>query len=229
MFQLSSDGRLRAVKRPRSSTEHELGNYDLASSESEASEGTTGNYYPSDLLPSEQHAQATLKAFSVAAGKKLQLSATTNWNSLQCSTQRKYLREIDQVLDACIKTIAPRNYSEAVAAFWSMKRRDALNMFGVDEYFSVIAQSLSEAYENAESREIREMLLGLIARQFNFQLCQEIVPGVTYYRYLQAKKDALLLGTGIVPHPARRTVQRFSEAAVKHFVDYFTSTAIMCE
>lgn len=196
---------------------------------SDTSQGTSCDYYPAEPLSNEQHAQAALKEFAEAAGKKLQLSVTTNWNSLQCSTHRKYLREIEQVLDACISTIAPRNYAEAVTAFWSMKRNDALSIYGVDEHFSIISQSLCEAYENAESREIREMLLGLIARQFNFQLCQEIVPGITYYRYLQAKKDALLLGTGVVPQPAQRIIQRFSEAAVLHFVDFFTSTAIMCE
>ncbi|CAB4033230.1 Hypothetical predicted protein [Paramuricea clavata] len=88
-------------------------------------------------------------------------------------------------------------------------------------------EALAETYQNATSWDTRRQILGIIADLVPFSQIQKFIPGITEYRFKQARLHILKYGHG-VPVPVKRSPRmRLDECQLDHFLSFITSPHVV--
>ena len=84
-------------------------------------------------------------------------------------------------------------------------------------------RGITEAYDNAETSTARRTILSMIAPKVSFSILRLFIPGITHYRFVDARMYGRQVAAGSNFSSGPRVFQRFDEAQVQHFVDFITS------
>ena len=86
-------------------------------------------------------------------------------------------------------------------------------------------EALAETYQNATSWDTRRQVLGIIADLVPFSQIQKFIPGLTEYRFKQARLHILKYGCGV---PVQRSPKmRLDECQLDHFLSFITSPHVV--
>lgn len=87
-------------------------------------------------------------------------------------------------------------------------------------------RGIAEMYDNAESSTARRTVLSIVAPYVNFSTLQVFVPGITHYRFIDARMHhrRISVGQQVIAHS--RVVRRFDEVQIRHFIDFITSNLV---
>ncbi|XP_063412770.1 uncharacterized protein LOC134695447 [Mytilus trossulus] len=90
-----------------------------------------------------------------------------------------------------------------------------------------LLRSLADSYSKAESWQIRRQILSVISVQLNYNETEQLIPGLSEYRYYAAKKHSSKEGCGMPPKNRRDTRNRMDHAKLDSFLDFITSSHVI--
>ncbi|XP_062603058.1 uncharacterized protein LOC134264790 [Saccostrea cucullata] len=136
-------------------------------------------------------------------------------------TKKRYLEKAKQCISVVLETVSP-NEGEIL---WKSiladqeKKEDLEN----DQSLNV----LKEIYSKGETWQFRRQVLSIIVQQMSFEEAQEFIPGLTSWRFYEAKKHAANEGIGVPVKEKSEKRERFSVESLDHFIDFITSTQVV--
>lgn len=135
-------------------------------------------------------------------------------------TKRFHIRKAQQVVDACLREIAP---DDADMLFASLKTTNS-NERSVDD---TLMEALSECYNNSSSWSTRRQILSIMADKVSFRELCRWIPGLTRYRFNIARHHLLLHGRGAVLPSTKNTRMYVKPEKLEHFISFITSSHIV--
>ncbi|CAC5368627.1 unnamed protein product [Mytilus coruscus] len=90
-----------------------------------------------------------------------------------------------------------------------------------------LLKSLADSYSKAESWQIRRQILSVISIQLNYNETEQLIPGLSEYRYYAAKKHSNKEGCGMPRKNREDTRNRMDHAKLDSFMDFITSSHVI--
>ena len=153
---------------------------------------------------------------------------SVEWNKLEQSSRDEYLRRLRRTFESIFQIMSPTDWRNIEEDFYSSTYR--LNPFSlsVDSASVALMRNLVQAYQNCESKEISKMLLAVLAVQLPYSKVIEIIPGLSYYYYRNARIYGLLYGQGTVAPKARCHAHESKDRNDKivHFISFILSSNV---
>ena len=155
----------------------------------------------------------------------------TSWEKASGRTKRYYTRKASQGVAALLQDMTPH---ESGSLFSALCSSDALRRQLSDEEDSdqdnmdvTLMEALDECYQAASRWETRRQILSIMADKVRYKRLLKFIPGLTKYRFTEAKRHCLTYGRGapVLSVRAPRTDVTFSQ--IEHFIAFITSSQIV--
>ena len=155
----------------------------------------------------------------------------TSWEKASGRTKRYYTRKASQGVAALVQDMTPH---ETGPLFRALCSSDALRRQLSDEEDSdqdnmdvTLMEALAECYQAASRWETRRQILSIMADKVRYKTLLKFIPGLTKYRFTEAKRRCLTYGRGAPVQSVRapRTDVTFSQ--IEHFIAFITSSQIV--
>lgn len=155
----------------------------------------------------------------------------TSWEKASGRTKRYYTRKASQGVAALVQDMTPH---ETGPLFRALCSSDALRRQLSDEEDSdqdnmdvTLMEALAECYQAASRWETRRQILSIMADKVRYKTLLKFIPGLTKYRFTEAKRHCLTYGRGAPVQSVRapRTDVTFSQ--IEHFIAFITSSQIV--
>ena len=155
----------------------------------------------------------------------------TSWEKASGRTKRYYTRKASQGVAALVQDMTPH---ETGPLFRALCSSDALRRQLSDEEDSdqdnmdvTLMEALAECYQAASRWETRRQILSIMADKVRYKRLLKFIPGLTKYRFTEAKRHCLTYGRGapVLSVRAPRTDVTFSQ--IEHFIAFITSSQIV--
>ena len=155
----------------------------------------------------------------------------TSWEKTSGRTKRYYTRKASQGVAALVQDMTPH---ETGPLFRALCSSDALRRQLSDEEDSdqdnmdvTLMEALAECYQAASRWETRRQILSIMADKVRYKTLLKFIPGLTKYRFTEAKRRCLTYGRGAPVQSVRapRTDVTFSQ--IEHFIAFITSSQIV--
>ena len=92
---------------------------------------------------------------------------------------------------------------------------------------NTLMEALSECYQAASSWETRRQILSIMADKVRYSRLLQFIPGLTKYRFTEAKHHCFTYGRG-VPVPSERVARTdVSTLQIEHFIMFITSSHVV--
>ncbi|CAC5412447.1 unnamed protein product [Mytilus coruscus] len=88
-------------------------------------------------------------------------------------------------------------------------------------------QILKKIYIQAESWQFQRQVLSIIVQQMSFEGAQKFIPGLTSWRFYEAKRHANIEGPGLPVNVTVEKREKINANSLDHFIDFITSSHIM--
>ena len=146
-------------------------------------------------------------------------------------TKCYYTRKASQGVAALVQDMTPH---ETGPLFRALCSSDALRRQLSDEEDSdqdnmdvTLMEALAECYQAASRWETRRQILSIMADKVRYKRLLKFIPGLTKYRFTEAKRHCLTYGRGapVLSVRAPRTDVTFSQ--IEHFIAFITSSQIV--
>ena len=155
----------------------------------------------------------------------------TSWEKASGRTKRYYTRKASQGVAALVQDMTPH---ETGPLFRALCSSDALHSQRSEEEDSdednmdvTLMEALAECYQAASRWETRRQILSIMADKVRYKTLLKFIPGLTKYRFTEAKRHCLTYGRGapVLSVRAPRTDVTFSQ--IEHFIAFITSSQIV--
>ena len=155
----------------------------------------------------------------------------TSWETTSGRTKRYYTRKASQGVAALVQDMTPH---ETGPLFRALCSSDVLRRQLSDEEDSdqdnmdvTLMEALAECYQAAGRWETRRQILSIMADKVRYKTLLKFIPGLTKYRFTEAKRHCLTYGRGAPVQSVRapRTDVTFSQ--IEHFIAFITSSQIV--
>ena len=155
----------------------------------------------------------------------------TSWEKASGRTKRYYTRKASQGVAALVQDMTPH---ETGPLFRALCSSDALRRQLSDEEDSdqdnmdvTLMEALAECYQAASRWETRRQILSIMADKVRYKTLLKFIPGLTKYRFTEAKRRCLTYGRRAPVQSVRapRTDVTFSQ--IEHFIAFITSSQIV--
>ena len=152
----------------------------------------------------------------------------TSWEKASGRTKRYYTQKAGQAVAAVVQDITTH---ETGPLFCALCSSDALRRqlsSDEDSYEGTIdvtlMEALAECYQAASRWETRRQVLSIMADKVRYKKLLKYIPGLTKYRFTEAKRHCLTYGRGAPVESVRapRTDVAFSQ--IEHFISFITSS-----
>ncbi|XP_071126479.1 uncharacterized protein [Mytilus edulis] len=135
-------------------------------------------------------------------------------------------------ISACIRAIVMTIFEEDVdIILQQLASYDSSNYesstTNTNETDTELLRSLADSYSKAESWQIRRQILSVISVQLNYNETEQLIPGLSEYRYYAAKKHSNKEGCGMPPKNREDTRNRMDHAKLDSFLDFITSSHVI--
>lgn len=147
------------------------------------------------------------------------------WENITKRTRERYLHQTSEIVSSVIGVISPKNATHLWEALQSSNVVN--NILGVRQigHPSEVAylEALAEAYKRASGWDTRRQVLSIMASIASFKAISEFIPGLTQYRFTEAKLHGLQYGRG-APVPETKSPHiRIERQQLDHFLSFITS------
>ncbi|CAC5407621.1 unnamed protein product [Mytilus coruscus] len=88
-------------------------------------------------------------------------------------------------------------------------------------------QILKKIFIQAESWQFQRQVLSIIVQQMSFEGAQKFIPGLTSWRFYEAKRHANIEGPGLPVNVTVEKREKINANSLDHFIDFITSSHIM--
>lgn len=146
-------------------------------------------------------------------------------------TKRYYIRKARQGVAAVVTNIAPNDASQLYQAVHSsnvirkhMSSDDDCEQESED---MVLLQALADCYQAASNWETRRQILSIMADKVRYSTLLKFIPGLTRYRFTEAKRHCMIYGRGAPIQPSRSLRRDYSVSQVHHFITFITGSHIV--
>ena len=152
------------------------------------------------------------------------------WERASERTKRYYTRKAGQGVAAVVKDIAP---NETGPLYRTLCSSDALHKqlssdedseADVDE---TLMEALGECYQAASHWGTRRQILSIMADKVRYSKLLRYIPGLTRYRFTEAKRHCLTNGRGAPVQSERSPRTDVSSSQIEHFITFITSAHIV--
>ncbi|XP_078367668.1 uncharacterized protein LOC144651598 [Oculina patagonica] len=151
----------------------------------------------------------------------VQYTLCVPWDNVHERTKRRYTRKARQSVRKVLKVIAPGQSEKLLAAVGGSIPP------GRTQAEEELLQALAESYFNATHWSTRRQILSIMADKLPLKELQQLIPGLTAYRFNIARQHKLLHGRGtVVPVDTARRM-KVDYAQVDHFLSFITSPHIV--
>ena len=148
------------------------------------------------------------------------------WEELTTRSKNLRIDKATNVIVSALEVIAPSDAAsiwEAIQASQSVEKALGISQPTDRKYL----EALAETYQNATSWNTRRQVLGIIADLVPFSQIQKFIPGITEYRFKQARLHIFKYGRG-APVPVQRSPRmRLDECQLDHFLSFITSPHVI--
>lgn len=155
----------------------------------------------------------------------------TSWDEASRRTKRYYTRKAGQGVAAVVKDVAPY---ETGALFRELCSSDVLRcQLSSDEdsdeetVDNTLMEALSECCQAASSWETRRQILSIMADKVQYSTLLKFIPGLTKYRFTEAKRHCLMYGRGKPVSSVRVARTDVTTLQIEHFITFITSSHVV--
>lgn len=155
----------------------------------------------------------------------------TSWDEASRRTKRYYTRKAGQGVAAVVKDVAPY---ETGALFRELCSSDVLRrQLSSDEdsdeetVDNTLMEALSKCYQAASSWETRRQILSIMADKVRYSKLLKFIPGLTKYRFTEAKRHCLTYGRGEPVSSVRVARTDVTTLQIEHFITFITSSHVV--
>ena len=146
-------------------------------------------------------------------------------------TKRYYARKAGQAVAAVANDLAPKESgslykilcSSAVLRKHFPSNEDA----EADIVDEMLMKALCECYQEADHWETRRQILSIMADKVPYSKLIRYIPGLTRYRFTEAKRHCLTNGRGVPVQSKRSPRTDVSSSQIEHFIAFITSAHIV--
>ncbi|XP_076090297.1 uncharacterized protein LOC143062512 [Mytilus galloprovincialis] len=135
-------------------------------------------------------------------------------------TQQRYISKAKQCMELMFSTICPgeENFiKKAVLNDMSTKTMEE----------NAILETLVEIYKRADSWTFQRQILTTIVKDMELQDVQKLIPGLTRYKFNQAKEHIQQFGVGEPVTTKKLSREKYTVSQLDHFIDFITSGQIV--
>ena len=149
----------------------------------------------------------------------------TSWEKTSGRTKRYYTRKASQGVAALVQDMTPHETGPLFRALCSsdVLRRQLSDEDNMDNMDVTLMEALAECYQATSRWETRRQILSIMADKVRYKTLLKFFPGLTKYRFTEAKRHCLTYGRGapVLSVRAPRTDVTFSQ--IEHFIAFITS------
>ena len=155
----------------------------------------------------------------------------TSWDEASGRTKRYYTRKAGQGVAAVVKDVAPHETGPLFRELCSsdVLRRQLSSDEDSDEETVdyTLMEAQSEMYQAASSWEARRQILSITADKVRYRKLLQFIPGLTKYRFKEAKRHCLTYGRG-APVPSVRVARTdVTTVQIEHFISFIISSHLV--
>ena len=151
----------------------------------------------------------------------------TSWEKTSGRTKCYYTRKASQGVADLVQDMTPH---ETGPLFRALCSSDVLCRQLSDEEDSdednmdvTLMEALAECYQAASCWETRRQILSIMADKVRYKTLLKFIPGVTKYRFTEAKRHCLTYGRGAPVLSVRAPRTDFTFSQREHFIAFITS------
>ena len=156
----------------------------------------------------------------------------TSWIVASDRTKRYYTRKAGQAVAAMVSDISPRESGPLLHEVISSDAlrhqlssgEDSTDDKCVDE---TLMLALAECYDAASSWETRRQILSIMADKVRYKRIIRYIPGLSKYRYTEAKRHYLTYGRGAPVPNVRASRRDVATPKIEHFISYICSPHVI--
>ena len=148
------------------------------------------------------------------------------WEELTTRSKHFRVDKATNVIVSALEVITPGDAAsiwEAIQTSQSVEKALGISQPADRKYL----EALAETYQNATSWDTRRQVLGIIADLVPFCQIQKFIPGITEYRFKQARLHTLKYGRGAPVSVQRSPRMRLDECQLDHFLNFITSPHVV--
>ncbi|CAC5408117.1 unnamed protein product [Mytilus coruscus] len=182
--------------------------------------------------------------------------ATTNYNGpvfdkheTVTEAEQTHLQDVEESSQSStMSSLQTADSQESYASVMNISRLESLNTFlhncnvsPVKKFIKLINSSkneqeqpaddtlqiLKKIYIQAESWQFQRQVLSIIVQQMSFEGAQKFIPGLTSWRFYEAKRHANIEGPGLPVNVTVEKREKINANSLDHFIDFITSSHIM--
>ena len=136
--------------------------------------------------------------------------------------------KLNKALAAVVQDITPNETGPLYQALCSLNAHlssgDDSETDTVDE---TLMEALGECYQVASNWETRHQILSIMADKVHYSKLVQYIPGLTRYRFTEAKRHCLTYCRGAPVHSQRSLRTDISSWQIEHFITFITSSHIV--
>ena len=156
----------------------------------------------------------------------------TSWVVASDRTKRYYTRKAGQAVAAMVKDISPRESGPLLHEVISSdalrhqlsSSEDSTDDKCVDE---TLMLALAECFDDASSWETRRQILSIMADKVRHKKIIRYIPGLSKYRFTEAKRHCLIYGRGVPVSNVRAPRRDVATPQIEHFISYICSPHVI--
>lgn len=155
----------------------------------------------------------------------------TSWEEASGRTKRYYTRKAKQGVAAVVQDITPHETGPLFRALCSsdeLRRQLSSDEDSDEDTVDVtLMVALSECYQAASRWETRRQILSIMADKVRYSKLLRYIPGLTKYRFTEAKRHCLAYGRGAPVQSVRASRTDVASSQIEHFIAFITSSHIV--
>ena len=176
---------------------------------------------------SAEKLEAVNKLLSLDGHAPLNRTLQVSWVDASEKTKRFYTSKMSEVINTVLELVAP---NDAGLLWRSLKESTEINK-RYDEPLSSessLLMALVESYKQASHHSTRKQILSVIADKLSFSDLEQLIRGLSRYRFSSARLHRLQHGVETFPPPKPMAVrERVDPARLEHFIDFITSQHVI--
>ena len=147
------------------------------------------------------------------------------WENVSERTRERYVHQTSEIVSSVIGVISPENATHLWQALQSSNIvNDKLGIRQISHPSEVAyLEALAEAYKRASGWDTRRQVLSVMAGIASFKAISEFIPGLTQYRFTEAKLHGLQHGRGALVPEMKSPHIRIERKQLDHFLSFVTS------
>ena len=156
----------------------------------------------------------------------------TSWVVASDRTKRYYTRKAGQAVAAMVQDISPRESGpllHEVISSDALRHQLSSSEVSTDDkcVHETLMLALAECFDAASSWETRRQILSIMAAKVHYKKIIRYIPGLSKYRYTEAKRHCLTYGRGVPVSNVRAPRRDVETPQIEHFISYICSPHVI--